>query len=296
MMDTGGDAGSRITGASLALGQTLTMNYYVTSNVALDNLTMRFNFGGEVTLVEGVLDEESGEYVFSLRNIPPQCMTDNIRAELIAEYANGTREVVALKTDYSIRQYLQGVMNAHSDDKALTTLVRDLVAYGRAAQDYSKYYTTGIVDQWFYTRPSNWEDVTATDFTLTDSTREDIRFSAAGVRFDYINRIFFKIKADDLNDVTITVNGRVYAADEVYFVEYTKNTYIFYTVGIYADEFDKVFTAELSVGDEVVQTLTYSVKSYVYSKQNSENIETAELVKALYNYGRSVIAYLAEQK
>ena len=78
-------------------------------------------------------------------------------------------------------------------------------------------------------------------------------------------------------------------------MEDTTDTYILYTDPIYATEFDKVFTAELSVDGEVIQTLTYSVKSYVYAKQNSENTEMAALVRALYTYGRSAVAYKNEQ-
>lgn len=42
---------------------------------------------------------------------------------------------------------------------------------------------------------------------------------------------------------------------------------------------------------ETIQTVTYSVKSYVYAKQNSANSDTAALARALYNYDRSAIAY-----
>ena len=85
------------------------------------------------------------------------------------------------------------------------------------------------------------------------------------------------------------------ADGEIDVTETTADTYIFYTDPVDATEFDKVFTAELSVDGEVIQTLTYSVKSYVYAKQNGENAEMAALARALYAYGRSAIAYKQEQ-
>jgi hypothetical protein len=128
-------------------------------------------------------------------------------------------------------------------------------------------------------------------FSLSDKTREDIRFTAAGVRFGYVNHIYFKLKAANLADVTLIVNGKTYTADDLSLAENTADTYILYTDPIYATEFDKVFSVELAVDGDEIQMLTYSVKSYVFDKQNIENNKMAALAKALYNYGRSAVAY-----
>jgi hypothetical protein len=204
---------------------------------------------------------------------------------------DGTELVVDAKEAYSVRQYCDDALAANPNNEALTTLLADLLAYGDAAQDYANYNEDTPVSDGFTVAPSEWEDVTDTDFTLSDKTREELCFTAAGVRFAYVNRVYFKIKAADLTGVTLTVNGKTYTADDLTLAENTADTYIFYTDAVYATEFDKVFTAELSVDGEVIQTVTYSVKSYVYAKQNSNDTEIAALVKALYNYGRSASAY-----
>ena len=72
--------------------------------------------------------------------------------------------------------------------------------------------------------------------------------------------------------------------------------YAFYSEDLFATQFNDIFTFELLVDGKVVQTLTYSLKSYVYSKQNEmdENnnlTATALLTRALYNYGLSGTEY-----
>ena len=284
-----------LTSASLTLGDSLTMNYYAKADPAYGIPAMRFTYRGKTETVLGIPTETEGEYVFSLTGIAPQCMGENIKAELILTLEDGTELVVDAKASYSVREYCDDALAANPDNKALATLLADLLVYGDAAQDYTGFNADTPVSEGFAAAPSEWEAVTDTDFTLSDKTRDDIRFTSAGVRFGHVNRLYFKIKAADLTGVTLTVNGKTYNAAALTLVEDTTDTYILYTDPIYATEFDKVFTAELSVDGEVIQTLTYSVKSYVYAKQNSENTEMAALVRALYAYGRSAIAYKQEQ-
>ena len=286
---------SKLTSASVSLGQSLALNYYATLTPAHTAAQMRFTYHGETITVDGILDETTGEYKFTLGRIPPQCMGDNVKAELILISEDGTETVLDVKETYSIREYCDAVLAANPDNKALATLLADLLLYGDASRKYTNYKEGTPVSDGFPVAPSEWEDVTDTDFTLSDKTRDDIRFTAAGVRFAYVNRLYFKLKAADLTGVTLTVNGKTYTAEDLALVEDTADTYIFYTDPVYATEFDKVFTAELSVDGEVIQTLTYSVKSYVYAKQNGENAEMAALARALYAYGRSAIAYKQEQ-
>ena len=286
---------SKLTSASLTLGTSLTMNYYAKADPAYGIPAMRFTYRGKTETVPGVPTETEGEYVFSLTGIAPQCMGETIKAELILTLEDGTELVVDTKASYSVREYCDDALAANPDNKALATLLADLLAYGDAAQDYTGFNADTPVSEGFAAAPSEWEAVTDTDFTLSDKTRDDIRFTSAGVRFAYVNRLYFKIRAADLTGVTLTVNGKTYTAEDLTLVEDTTDTYILYTDAIYATEFDKVFNAELCADGEVIQTLTYSVRSYVYAKQNSENTEMAALVRALYTYGRSAVAYKNEQ-
>ena len=281
---------SFFTGASLTLGESLTMNYYSTLESVFGQATVRFTYRGETFTVKGVRDKESGEYVFSLKGITPQCMGENIKAELIFTVA-GAEWILDTKETYSVREYCDDALAANPNNEVLATLLADLLAYGDASQDYANYNEETPAGDGFEVAPSQWEAVTDTDLTLSDKTSDTVYFAAAGVRFDYINRVYFKIKAADLTGVTLTVNGKTYTADDLILVENTADTYVLYTDAVYATEFDKVFTAKLALNGEELQTVTYSVRSYVYTKQNSNDTELAALVRALYNYGRSAIAY-----
>ena len=50
---------------------------------AFKNAQMKFTMNDSETIVDAVYLEESDQYVFAFANIPPQCIGDNIKAELI---------------------------------------------------------------------------------------------------------------------------------------------------------------------------------------------------------------------
>ena len=57
-------------------------------------------------------------------------------------------------------------------------------------------------------------------------------------------------------------------------------------------EFDDTVSATFYCdGRSIGRTVNYSVNTYICSMQNSENVRLRELVRALYNYGRSAKAY-----
>jgi hypothetical protein len=59
--------------------------------------------------------------------------------------------------------------------------------------------------------------------------------------------------------------------------------------------FDEVYTVTLNYEGEAVESFTYSVKSYVHSKQNQtvggELTDMARFARATYNYGKSAEAF-----
>ena len=91
------------------------------------------------------------------------------------------------------------------------------------------------------------------------------------------------MKLSTAENVKLVVNGK----------EVTLNSTPYMTDGIFATEFDKVFTFELYEGETLVRTLTYSVRSYVLAMQNSQNEKMTALANALYAYGKSSEAFMA---
>ena len=274
------------------------MKYYATMPDLLfetAEVWMRFTYDGQEFWADGVKDSKSGEYVFALNRIPPSKKESIIKAELcvvsgivvVGDDGSDWSDcaVIAAKESYSIGMYYQDVKAYYPDNESLNRLVSALEVYNKAAEDYEN----GVSKD-----PSDvaWEPLTDTDFSLSKPADETVRFKAAGVRFGYINRLFFKFTADDLNGLTVKVNDTLYTESDFTLVEGTENTYIIYSEGINATEFDKIFTAVLLVNGEEVQTLEYSVRSYVEAKQDDPEI--GALVRSLYNYGKSSELYRDE--
>ncbi len=275
-----------LSGASLNLGTDLSIRYHVTlaEGEAIEGFIVRFTLNGEtVTVSDYTYDENLGKYVFTFCGIAPQCMGDSIKAELVN---NG--KIVDTIEKYSVREYVVNTLKSYSDNSELCTLLSDLLVYGAAAQEYVGYKTNALVTEGVdlsaaSTAMPNEDD---RNRSVTDNDG-DIKFTAAGVRFDYVNRIYVKLTAASLDGVTVSVNG-----EDLEIVETGRaNVYIAYSDAISALSFGETVTFTLSVEGEAVQTLTYTVNDYALSKYN--DAEIGSLALALYRYGKSAVAYKA---
>lgn len=282
----------KITGASIAAGVDLTMKYYVgLIDVTLveegQKLAMRFIMNGKTVTVYANAELVGGEYVFEFDGIAPQQMSDLIDATLVVVNENG--EIVDTLTDkkgYSAKANAEALLDLYKDDAALVQLVTDMLYYGAAAQGYKDHNLENLANKDLPTELAPSEALpTESDKSITVSASETVFFTSATVWFDNVNKI--GVKLSTIENVTLKVNGEA--------VELNGTTY--YTDAIYATGFDTVYTFELYEGEALVQTLTYSVSSYVYAMMNKTEAdgttptEMAELARALYRYGASAVAY-----
>lgn len=275
----------KIIGASITVGQDLTMNYAVKLyDESLlgegQRLAMRFTMNDKsVTVYARETLCEQGDYVFAFAGIGPQCMTDNIKAELLLG-----ETVIASKNEYSVKTNAESLLEKYSHDMELKQLLVDMLTYGAAAQNYKDYNLEKLANK---NLPS---DVLPSDIlpaethtSIEKSTSDTVFFKSATVWFDHVNRICVKLSTNE--NVTLKVNGKTLALTDT----------AYYTDAIYATDFDRVYTFELYEGEALVQTLTYSVTSYVYAKMGNvvdgEPTEMAVLAKTLYRYGVSAVAY-----
>jgi hypothetical protein len=276
---------SKITGANVALGESITVNYYATVPAYAELPVMKFTMNDKVTYVPGVATSAT-EYKFAFEGIAPQHMGDNIKAEL---YIAGKNTGVA-KTTYSVKQNVTNIKN--DGNKAL---VEALLHYGAAAQQYTNYNTDALVNAGL-TAPT-YTTITNTDKVVGAANVNGIKMSAAGVNHSNVNRLYVKasLTTNDpavlgalVANLKVTIDGKevAYAETDV------PGVYVVYTDGIKVTDFDKVFTIEITDGTNT-QTLTYSVNAYCAAKQNAENTETAALAKALYAYGVAAENYVA---
>ena len=234
----------------------------------------------KVVIVGGV--EEYGKYVFSFCGIAPQCMGDTVKAELLL---NG--EVISIKESYSVKAYVEGAIELYSGDEKLMRLLADLLYYGEAAQEYLGYKTDALVTAGVTDLPEA-SDVAPTNEdnnkSIAPNKDEGTRFIAAGVRFDYDNKIYVKLMVVGEDNVTVTVNS-----ETLELISLGAGVYVAYSDGISALHFDEKIVFTLSVNGEESQTLTYTVNDYAYSKRS--DAEIGELSLALYRYGKSAQDY-----
>ena len=207
----------------------------------------------------------------------------------------GNWNTVETMTMPSAQEYAEKVIETYPDNEKLMNLIADMLKYGAAAQKYVEYKEDELVtDGIDLTGKGSTADPTTDDNHRSMTTEEGTEidksvysFTAAGVRFDFDNKIYVKFKATGDANISLKCNGK-YAAKE----DLGNGTYIFYTDGIDAYSFDKVYTFELYVDNVPHQTLTYSVNSYAYAKFTDEQTTAVdELALALYRYGLSAKAY-----
>lgn len=265
-------------GTSLSLNASVKEDFTGTVKPILGDATklaVRFTRGGKSVEVEPNAD---GKFVFD--NIAPQCMTENITAELLYTDRQGTK-VVAQRENYSIKEYFNSLYAENSGNAKLVSLLSDALTYGAAAQNYTGFNLDNLA-----TAGVDW--VAPTDRTipddqkLVDGNSELNKVTAAGVYFANSNRIYFKFVKEAGAEIKLYKNG-----EEVEYSLQEGNKA--YTPDILPTEYDAVFKFVITKDSQAVYTVEYRVNDYIARKQNSANI--GALVKAMNNYGGSCKEY-----
>ncbi len=276
------DLSAHIDSATIAIGESLTLNYYVTMSETFAEAKMTFTMMGESSEpVAGELQESgdfAGKYKFSFV-VGPHQMAENISAELV--FNNVT---IASKAEYSIATYAQNKLNDENSSNELKQLISDMLYYGDAAYNYINGTTgTPVTDAVANELTASNNEPTSTDFSLTSATLPEGEsygawFTGATVYFSDVNKIVVKLSTTE--NVKLTVNGVA--------VEVTSTAV--YTDAILATGFAETYTFVLYYNNVEMQTLTYSVNTYAYKMK--DNAEMSELALALYRYGVSAKAYI----
>ena len=270
-------------GASLSLGSTLAMNFYVKgcecgefdASKYLVNFTIP-TVGGEAITANAVeLTEKDGAYYASFTGIAPQCMGMEITAALYTE-----EMAMPITTTCSVKQYAEGLVAV---DANYIPVISALLNYGAAAQTYKAYDVENLVNEGLSFELNAVDAEPARATVALSNAANGVSIKSAGVRFDYDQKIYVKLnlaEGVDAEDVTVTIGGAVAAIDE-------NNTV--YSQGINAADFEEEILVTVEYNGEV-STLTYSVNAYAYNMYNNANAAeaTKALVKAMYAYGAAV--------
>ena len=285
--ERGAKWGVELTGADVALGESIEVRYYahIGSEYTDSEMTFAMNDGSET--VKGSPTETANEYMFVFDGIAPQCMGDNVSATLTVD-----GKTADTKKEYSVLSNLEYLLATYTANEyaEMRTLIYDLLAYGAAAQQYKGYKTDALVNAGYEDKATDFETVSAAlancEKDLGEATDANNRFAAAGVNFSSVNKVYYKIKTNDISKITLTVGEVTYTAEDF---EASGAYYIVYADAATPTEFGVAKLATLKFDGQEVQTLSYSINSYIHSMKDNTTMQT--LVKALYCYGVSAASY-----
>ena len=285
----------KINGAALVLSDDIDINYYVTVPAGAENVYMTFTMNGETTVVTDYTVGANGRYSFVFSGINAQKMGDNVSATVYATVDGN--EISESVEQYSVRDYCVNQLNKLADDAELVRLISDLLVYGEKNQIYQGYKTDKLVTEGLELSPSTFNklDDSFDKFTVTGTADASARFTGVGLVLSNKVVMSLVIKTDDPAAFTYRVN--VAGVDTDYTAADLEDAgdgkYVLYFDELKATAFDQTVTVTmLRDGQTVGQTVTYSVNSYIYRNQNTDDVALRDLLEAIYNYGLSAQEYV----
>ena len=293
---------------SLTLTDGLAVKFYATLPAGAEEVKLDVSFRAYAekepytrTISEYTVNEE-GQYVFVYDGVTPQHLNDEIAATL--SYKLNGESFTAEGTN-SLQAYLETLLGktpvelgqSTVETTAMKRLAADLLHYGAALQTYVGHDTDNLADVNAGTYGSTFSSV-GDEYAvqMSNEVDESVQWTAAGLHFSDRMGLYFNFTAADMAgyEVRATLGDEERLLDPV--LTETENEYIVYYKGISVLDFDEpvniqVFDAE---GNAVSESLSYSVNTYVYNKQDGEDAMAA-LARASYNYGVSAETYAALQ-
>lgn len=277
-----------IASASVSLAGDIGVNYFAqVLDESVSSLQMRFMVGeGTPTVVDGE-KQTDGRYKFTL-SLTPQCMADNIRAELL----NG-EVCIDVKDGFSVREYAKTLFEDEKSSDKLKALLSAMLRYGAAAQTYRNYNTEDLATRGVedLLTAASATEIPEASFSLVKAegvTKDDcaVWFKGAGIRFDSENKIYVRLSGALPEGYTLTCDGEVMTA--------SADGY-FYTAAISPTAYGNNYEFVLKNGGKVLQTLSGSINACLSMAANATGAtdEEKELALALYNYGVAAAAYKA---
>lgn len=279
---------------SATLGKDFSYNIYALfSDNIKDVVKVRFTMGGFTEEVSPTLaNAGENKYKFVFRGIAPQQLGDFINIELVCD-----GNVVKSVKNLSLKKYFVGLSKysaevlQYSEKKysLLKPLIYDIFDYCTAAQKFTGYRTDALINAGYEGMGTAYSAVTTTDNKTTGTKLDNAYFNGKTVYFDSTNKIVFYFITTDVENTVLTIGDKTYTSADFREGVYA-NEYKIYSDDIYATEFDKVFTCTISCNGIVGESVSYSIKSYAYSKQD-KNDKTGELARCTYKYGVSALNF-----
>ena len=284
---------------SATLGKDFSYNIYALfSDNIKDVVKVRFTMGGFTEEVSPALaNAGENKYKFVFRGIATQQLGDFINVELVCD-----GNVIKSIKNISLKKYFEKLLECdanalqYSEKKysLLKPLIYDIFDYCTAAQKFTGYKTDTLINTGYEGMGTTYSAVTTTDNKTTGTKLKSAHFKGKTIYFDSTNKIVFYFITTDVENTVLTIGDKTYTSAD--FKKGTAaNEYKIYSDDVYATEFDKVFTCTISCNGVVGESVSYSIKSYAYSKQN-KNDKTGELARCTYKYGVSAFNFANADK
>ena len=256
---------------NLSLGGDLTMNFYAQIQAedlsAVEAVITVADKTDTIALSDSAYDGNQGAYPLQTKLAAAQ-MCDEISVQLL--YSG----VKMWEKTYTVEQYAQTVL---SDDSMSSyhRLIREMLNYGGAAQDYFDYYTDHLVSEGMTGVGTEPIPAAAEQEVTVEGNAEGIRFYGASLSFrDRIAVRFYYAVSGDPSDCRVICGGKAYSlmqSGDYYYVEIS---------GILPQDLDKTVT--VTVNDTL--TVAYSPMHYMVRMNTKGSDSLKQLLKALYNY------------
>ena len=271
---------TQIVSQQLSLGDDLTMRFAVATDNANASIWVTVGDNATEHKVSEITPNASGHYVVSVELAAAQ-MTDAISVQV----KDG--DSVLTEGSYSIRDYCVYILEGSYDD-ATKQMVKEVLNYGAAAQEYFQYNTgnpanTGYVIETTAQIPTDIENMSVSD------SLSGISFYGATLLFHSKVAIRYYFSAPDgVTGYTFTANGKTYEAtkkDELYYVE---------VAGINPQQLDQAVTLEVTDGTENTLAVSYSPLHYMarMSAKNTTSEALKALLTAMYSYHLEACEYV----
>ena len=296
--------------------------------ITQEEITQTYSFYDPVTQQQKQSSKEFIKYSFHIDKLRPQCMTDDIGIEFIANKGEGNTLVHTKVKDWTIKGYLEGFVSGAIDTE-LERLVVDLLDYGAASQAFMGHKTDALANATYSTAidvntltDDVGAGVTAVSKTNIENENE-VKFTSATLILQ--DKVLMRAKlvvADLLDEETgaVITKGAAYAANLTATVEIggviydavtgeslqngaprtalrEAGTQYLYLGDIKPTQYAESVVFKVYKGETVVATLTYSVNSYVAKKYNTPDAngesKNKNLTQALWTVGYSAKAYVA---
>lgn len=271
-------------GYQVNLGGDISMKYYVKSHEAAvmqEMIWVKVDFLGQTTEIrESTYVAEQDAYVFTFDGINPQCLGDDIDAEL---YIFETKQDE--KLDYSVEDNLNGIYD--EADVKTKQLIDDLRAYGKAAEAYTG---RASMDGDYAVREI---PVPVSSISLEDSSGK-VSLHSVSVRTGSLNYMILKFSFDEgvPHELDVKIHEKAIAdayLDGKFYVvvsepispeDFHQKMHITYNEDFIYD--DGLINALVSINDYCAEILKDTK-----GDEGNYDAKTESIAQALYNYGLS---------